>query len=127
MRIQNGQQFGDLIEFCDIDFILRVAKVNAAAMWSLAQAPGTPKNVRLDTSVLTNNSTLGWTADTHAAAYEIVWRATEEPFWTSVVPVGNTNKATVLVAKDNVEFGVRAVGENGLRSPAALPFPAQRL
>lgn len=59
-----GLQFGDLIEFVDMDFTARVARVNAAAIWSLAQAPGTPKNVKMDTSVLTNNSTLGWTLDT---------------------------------------------------------------
>ena len=55
-----GVQFGDLIEFCDFDFIARVGRVNMAAAWSLAQAPGTPKNVTIDTSVLTNNSTLRW-------------------------------------------------------------------
>jgi hypothetical protein len=36
-----GQQFGDLIEFCDFNFINRVAKVNGVAMFSLAAAPGT--------------------------------------------------------------------------------------
>lgn len=79
----------------------------------------------MDTSVLTNNSTLTWAAGTDAnlAGYEIVWRATIEPFWTHVIPVGNTNKATVLVSKDNAILGVRAVGTNGFKSPAAYPFP----
>ena len=40
VRVQNGVQFGDLIEFCDMDFIMRAGRVNAAAIWSLAQAPG---------------------------------------------------------------------------------------
>lgn len=125
VRIQNGQQFGDLIEFCDFDFIKRVAAVNGAAMWSLAQAPGSPKNVTMDTSVLTNNSTLSWEADVGSnVKYEIVWRATDVPFWTNVILVGNVNKATVLLSKDNVVFGVRAVGANGFRSPATFPFPA---
>ncbi|KAJ3487333.1 hypothetical protein NLI96_g3620 [Meripilus lineatus] len=120
-----GQQFGDLIEFCDFDFISRVARVNAAAIWSLAQAPGTPKNVTIDTSVLTNNSTLFWQADTsgEVAGYEVVWRATEEPFWSHVIPVGLVNTVTVSLSKDNVVFGVRAVGKNGYTSPATFPFP----
>ena len=69
-------QFGDLIEFCDFDFIARVARVNLATMFSLASAPGTPKNVTVDNSVLTNNSTLRWALgeDTGLAGYEIVWR-----------------------------------------------------
>ncbi|RDX47209.1 Zn-dependent exopeptidase [Lentinus brumalis] len=120
-----GQQFGDLIEFCDFDFIARVAKVNGAALWSLAQAPGTPKNVIIDTSVLTNNSTLLWEhgSDEGLAGYEVVWRPTIAPFWTNVIPVGLVNKVTVDVSKDNAVLGVRAVGRNGYRSPAALPFP----
>lgn len=120
-----GLQFGDLIEFVDMDFTARVARVNAAAIWSLAQAPGTPKNVKMDTSVLTNNSTLGWTLDTSpaVAGYEIVWRPTDAPQWTNVVPVGLVNRATVLLSKDNAIFGVRAVGKNGFRSPATFPFP----
>ncbi len=120
-----GQQFGDLIEFCDFDFIARVAKVNGAALWSLAQAPGTPKNVVIDTSVLTNNSTLLWEhgSDEGLAGYEVVWRPTIAPFWTNVIPVGLVNKVTVDVSKDNAVLGVRAVGRNGYRSPAALPFP----
>ena len=120
-----GVQFGDLIEFCDFDFIARVGRVNMAAAWSLAQAPGTPKNVTIDTSVLTNNSTLRWALGTDAglAGYEILWRPTDAPEWTSVIPVGLVNTATVQVAKDNVAFGVRAVGKNGYKSPATFPFP----
>ncbi|KAI0630983.1 Zn-dependent exopeptidase [Trametes polyzona] len=120
-----GKQFGDLIEFCDFDFIARVAKVNGAALWSLASAPGTPKNVTIDTSVLTNNSTLRWAlgSDVGLAGYEVLWRPTIAPFWTNVIPVGLVNTVTVDQSKDNVVFGVRAVGKNGYRSPAAFPFP----
>jgi len=124
VRVENGVQFGDLIEFVDFDFTARVAKVNGAALWSLAQAPGTPKNVAIDTSVLTNNSTLKWTADPAAdGGYEVVWRATDEPFWSHVIPVGQTSITTVQLIKDNVDFGVRSVGKNGFKSPAAFPFP----
>lgn len=45
VRVENGVQFGDPIEFVDFDFLGRAARVNAAALWSLANAPGTPKNV----------------------------------------------------------------------------------
>ncbi|KAI0057720.1 Zn-dependent exopeptidase [Artomyces pyxidatus] len=121
-----GEQFGDLIEFCDFGFIQRVARVNGAAIWSLAQAPGTPKNVTMDTSVLTNNSTLTWALDPSpaVAGYEVVWRATDATFWTDVIPVGLVSKTTVLLSKDNAIFGVRAVGKNGFRSPATFPFPS---
>jgi hypothetical protein len=29
--------------------------------------------------------------------------------------------ANILLSKDNVDFGIRAVGKNGMKSPAAFP------
>jgi len=125
IRIEDEQQFGDLIEFVDFDFTARVGRVNLAAMFSLASGPSTPKNVLMDTTVLTNNSTLTWTTgnDPLVASYEVLWRSTSDTFWTNVINVGNVDTATVLQSKDNVVLGVRAVGTNGMRSPAAFPFP----
>ncbi|TCD61467.1 hypothetical protein EIP91_008402 [Steccherinum ochraceum] len=120
-----GKQFGDLAEFCDFNFITRVGRVNGAILWSLANAPETPKNVTIDTSVLTNNSTFSWTLDStgEVAGYEVVWRATDDPLWTNVIPVGLVDTTTVNLSKDNAVFGIRAVGKNGFRSPATFPFP----
>lgn len=125
VRIENGQQFGDLIEFVDFDFLARTTKVNAATLWSLANAPGTPENVVIDTTQLTNDSALRWNRGTEPdlAGYEIVWRPTTEPDWTRVIPVGDVTTATVDLSKDNVFFGVRAVDRDGHRSPVAFPLP----
>lgn len=40
VRVENGIQFGDLAQFCDFQYIARVANVNGAVLWSLAQGPG---------------------------------------------------------------------------------------
>ncbi|GAP92049.1 putative peptidase M28 [Rosellinia necatrix] len=123
-----GQQYGDLLEFCDPEYIARVARVNAAALWSLAASPGAPTNVRVDTAALGNNSTLFWdpprAGEAAVAAYEVVWRATSAPFWTDVVDVGAVNRVTLRLSKDNVVLGVRARGADGSRGVAVLPFPA---
>lgn len=119
----DGTQIGDLAEFCDYYYISRVGKVTGAAAWSLANAPDTPKNVTIDASVLTNNSTLLWNKVPEATGYEVVWRPTDQPFWTHVIEAGDVGKMTVGLSKDNVEFGVRSVGKNGYRSPAVFPFP----
>jgi hypothetical protein len=126
VRVENGVQYGDLIEFCDFDYIARVARVNAAALWSLAQAPGTPKGVVIDTTQLTNATTLRWQAgvEPDLAGYEVVWRETTDPDWTNSHPVGNVTTVTIDLSKDNVFFGVRAVDRDGNRSPAASPLPA---
>jgi Zn-dependent M28 family amino/carboxypeptidase len=125
VRVENGVQFGDLVEFCDFAYITRVAKVNASVLWSLAQAPGTPKSTVIVTTVLTNDSTLHWAASKAAdiAGYEIVWRETTAPDWQFVVPVGNVTSATVDLIKDNVFIGVRAVDTAGHHSPVAFPVP----
>ncbi|MEN3309169.1 MAG: hypothetical protein V7603_5371 [Micromonosporaceae bacterium] len=124
-RVENGVQFGDLPEFCDFDYIARVAKVNLATMWSLAQGPGTPKNVGILTAVLTNTTTLRWdrAADADIAGYEVVWRETTAPQWTHAAAVGDVTTATINLSKDNLYFGVRAVDRAGHRSPVAFPVP----
>jgi hypothetical protein len=126
VRVENGVQFGDLVQFCDFGYIARVTKVNAAVLWSLAQAPGTPKGVLIDTVALTNMSTLRWTlgTETDLAGYEVVWRESTAPEWTHVIPVGKVSTATIDLSKDNVQFGVRAVDVQGHRSPAAAPQPS---
>jgi Peptidase family M28 len=126
VRVEDGVQFGDLVEFCDFSYIARVAKVNLTTLWSLAQGPGTPRNVKIDALVLTNQSTLHWDQGTEPdlAGYEVGWRETTAPDWTNVIPVGNVTSVTIDLAKDNVMFGVRAVDSTGHRSPVAFPAPS---
>jgi hypothetical protein len=121
-------QFGDLIEFVDFDYIARVVKVNGAALWSLATAPGTPKNLQIHTTppgtlAGVNTTTLTWDASTESslAGYEVVSRETTAPDWTSVIDVGNVTTVTLDISKDNVQFGLRAVDQAGRRSPVAFP------
>jgi hypothetical protein len=125
VRVQDGTQFGDLTEFVDFDYTARVARVNAATLWSLAQGPGTPKNVIIVATSLTNSTTLHWTRGTEPdlAGYEVLWRETTAPDWTSVVPVGDVTSVTLDLVKDNVHFGVRAVDGAGHHSPVAYPRP----
>lgn len=126
VRVENGIQYGDLIEFCDFGYIARVARVNAAAIWSLSQAPGTPRDVVIDTTQLTNETTLRWTVGTEPglAGYELLWRETTAPDWQHTLAVGKVGTVTVDLSKDNVFFGIRAVGRSGHRSPAAAPRPS---
>lgn len=123
-RIENGTQFGDLIDFDDFKFMQRVTRVNIATMWSLSQGPGTPKNVLIQAQVLTNSTTMNWDqgTDPDLAGYEIVWRETTASDWTNAIPVGNVTTVTLpLSPKDNFQFGVRAVDKDGHHSPVAFP------
>jgi hypothetical protein len=124
-RVVDGVQFGDLPQFCDFDFVAGVARVNGAALWSLATAPGTPRNVKVLTAVLTNQTDLVWDhgSDADLAGYDVVFRETTAPEWQHVVRVGDVTKMTLDLSKDNVFFGVRAVDSRGRHSPTAFPVP----
>ena len=127
-QVVNGVQLGDLIQFVDFDYIARVARVNGATLWSLATAPGTPKNVLIHATAPPNFSginttTLTWNAnpESNLAGYEVVTRETTSPDWTNAIDVGSVITVTLDIAKDNVQFGVRAVDQAGHRSPVAFP------
>ncbi|WP_327233186.1 M20/M25/M40 family metallo-hydrolase [Streptomyces sp. NBC_01317] len=125
VRVVDGKQYGDLPEFCDFGYIARVARVNGAVLWTLAQAPAAPRGVKIVTSALTNATQLVWDPGTEPdlAGYEVVWRETTAPEWTSVITVGTATSHTVDLSKDNVFFGVRAVNRAGRRGPVTFPVP----
>jgi hypothetical protein len=126
VRTENGVFYGDTPEFVDFEYTANVARVNMIALASLAAAPAKPKNVGIVTARLTNDTELKWDAstDTDIAGYEIVWRDTTSPVWTNSMYVGNVTTYVVKgMSKDNFFFGVRAVDQNGNRSPVVYPRP----
>ncbi|KAI0484063.1 peptidase M28 [Xylariaceae sp. FL0804] len=139
-RVQDGLQYGDLIEFVDMDYTARVARVNLASMWAAANAPGMPRNVAIsevvgfpaaaeDTppEIISNDSQFTWDVaddDGLVSSYEVVWRPSGALQWTHSVDVGRTGNVTLPLNKDNVQVGVRAVGANGFKSPAVFPLPS---
>jgi Peptidase family M28 len=124
VKVVNGVQFGDLVSFLDFAFLARVARVNAATIWSLTEGPGTPKNVQLSLGMPSNSTNLSWDKGTEPslAGYEVVWREMDDSDWTHVIPIGNVTSASFsFFPKDNFLIGVRAVDVNGHHSPVAFP------
>ncbi|MGH3023236.1 MAG: M20/M25/M40 family metallo-hydrolase [Gaiellaceae bacterium] len=125
VRIENGEQIGDLPEFVDFDYVARVTKVNAATLAALADAPVAPKGVRI-AGGLSYDTSLRWTANPEPdlAGYEVVWRETTAADWQRSIQVGNVTSYVVEnMSKDNFFFGVRAVDTEGNRSPVVFPRP----
>jgi hypothetical protein len=128
VRVENGVQFGDLLPYVDFGYVVKVAKLNAAMLASLAGAPSEPQNVRVLTRALDNNSELAWDASAFAppgTTYQVVWRATGELLWSHVASAGSATQIKLNVSKDNVLFGVRAVA-NGHSSLPVPPTPARQ-
>ena len=129
MRVEDGTQFGDLLQFVDFGYMTRVAKVNAATLAGLASAPGNMSGVRVHTGQLSVDTDLEWDPSPEAdlAGYEIVYRDTIQPYWTHTirVPKDTTRYVVKGITKDNYLFGVRAVDTDGNRSPVGFPKPVQ--
>ena len=130
LRTENGIKYGDLIEFDDFDYIANVARLNAATLATFASAPGLPLKVTVLDPPYDTRTNLRWDKPAGMpanASFEVVYRATDEPTWSHVIPVGTETTVALPISKDNVIFGVRSVDPAGHRSAAVYPMPAPRV
>ena len=128
VRVENGIQYGDLPEFVDFGYVANVAKVNMAALASLALGPSVPAGVEMETHQLENDTTLRWkpNPEPDIAGYRIVWRDTTAASWQHMKDVGNVTRTTLKgISKDNYMFGVQAYDRDGNLSVAAYPTPVR--
>lgn len=123
VRTENGVEYGDLPKFVNFDYVAAVARLNAAALASLASAPAPPAQVHLLTKQLQNDSTLTWEPSPGASTYEILWRTTSSPEWDHSQSAGNATRITLPLSKDNVIFAVVAADKEGHRSLPVVPTP----
>ncbi|HZL26358.1 MAG TPA: M28 family peptidase, partial [Acidobacteriaceae bacterium] len=128
LRTGNGIEYGDLLKFVDVNYVANVARLNAATLATLASAPSEPRNVKVLTRALDNNSELTWEPSAFAppgTTYEVVWRDSATMLWSHSCSAGTATTLKVDVSKDNVLFGVRAVDAAGHRSLAVPPVPGR--
>jgi hypothetical protein len=125
VRIENGIQYGDLLQYVDFDYLARVTQINVAALATLALGPAAPAPL-LDARKLGYDSTLTWQKVPGAMSYAVVWRRTDESTWSHGENVGDVTTATLPLSKDDWLFGVRAVGPGGDASVAAFPTPLRK-
>lgn len=124
IRVEDGIDYGDVIEEVNFDFAEKLTSVNAATLASIAWAPPAPENVRIGGAV-EPSTTLAWDAvdDPNLAGYKLYWRRTTAPQWQkwTFVPAGTTRHTLENLVIDNYLFGVAAVDEEGHESPVAFP------
>jgi hypothetical protein len=126
VRLVDGVQFGDLPEFVDFAYVADVARVNGAALASLALGPSIPREVEMENFRLEADTTLRWKANPEpdVAGYRIVWRETTSATWQNAIDVGNVLRHTLSgVSKDNFIFGLQTYDRDGNLSVAAFPKP----
>jgi hypothetical protein len=129
VREEDGVKYGDVIEMVDFPYIAQVARVNAAAMASMALAPASPSGVSFKSSRQEYNTTLTWkpSAEPDVAGYRVVWRETYQPLWQRGVDVGNVTEYVMKgLSKDDYFFAVQAIDKDGNASAPSFPKPPPR-
>ena len=117
----------DTIDGVDFRYLAQNARVNAAAMATLALAPPPPGvfNARgmptIDRRPSGYDAHLRWTPSAGAAGYRLFWRNAWAPDWEHELAVGNVTEYTLPHANiDDWVFGVSAVDAAGHESTVSV-------
>jgi hypothetical protein len=124
VRIENGVQYGDVLDAVDFTYLAQVARLNAVTMAALAMAPAPPAQVKTEGAV-SMDTTVSWTAVPGSAGYRVWWRDTTAPKWSDSRFV--TDGTSLLLKDVNIDdwfFGVSSVSTDGYESPVEFPGPA---
>ena len=122
VRMENGIQYGDLIEFMDFEYLRKNTAMNLANLANLAKAPQTPQEVKIDVRRLTNYTNLSWKAPKagRLKGYYVLIRETTSPLWEKKIFTSQT-EIQLPYSKDNYFFAVQSVNETGNESLPAVP------
>jgi hypothetical protein len=121
IRLEDGIQYGDLLEFVDFGYAAKLTAVNAISLASLAWAPPAPGDVEIG-GIVEPSARLRWKPSDGATGYKVYWRDTTSPTWDHFRYVENATEATLEgIVIDNYFFGVAAIGKDGHESPVVFP------
>ncbi len=126
IRTENGKQYGDLPQYMNYEYLLNVARSNAAALATLAAAPARPQGAEL-VAQLGYDSVLRWkrSPDVRGGGYYVRYRQTISPVWEKKIFTRDTT-ITLHASKDEHLFGIQAVDRDGNVSLVAIPRPVGR-
>ena len=119
----------DTFEFVNFGYVANVARLNAAVIGSLANAPAPPAALaRRDQASGGAKWMITWRPSPGAASYEVLFRRTTAPTYEKIYQAGT---GTSFLLPDQLDDGwaaVRAVGFSGHRSlTSAVPPPCPTL
>ena len=117
----------------DFDYLAQNARLNAAAIASLALAPPAPVVVSergaptIGRGPSGYDAVLDWKAAQGAIGYRIYWRDAWTPDWQHQQTIGNVTRFMLPnVSIDDVVFGIAAIGPDGHESLISAYVSASR-
>ena len=123
LRIEDGIEYGDVIEGVNFDYAAKLTGVNVITLAGLAWAPAPPGGVGIAGAVRAS-AVLSWepVASESLAGYRVYWRHTTAPQWEHSRFVGDVTEYTFEnLVIDNYLFGVASVGTDGNESVVVFP------
>ncbi len=123
LRVENGINYGDVIEGVNFEYANKLTAVNAITLASLAWAPAEPKNVRIG-GIVAPSTKLKWDKGTakNVIGYKVYWRLTTSSQWEFSRFVGNVDQFELEgIVIDNYYFGVASVSNSGHESVVVFP------
>ena len=122
IRVENGINYGDVIEHIDFEYLRKNTSMNLANLANLAKAPAVPDEVKIDVKKLTNSTYLYWKAPKTGSVkgYYILIRETTSPVWQKKIYTESL-EMRLPYSKDNYFFAVQAVNETGNESLPVIP------
>ena len=122
VRVENGIQYGDVLEHIDFEYLRKNTALNLANLANLAKAPAMPEEVKITVGKLSNQTNLNWKAPKtgKAKGYYILVRETTSAFWQKKI---FTDQLQIVLpfSKDNYFFAIQSVGNNGNESLPVIP------
>ena len=123
IRVEDGIEYGDVLEGVDFEYCAKLTSVNAINLASIAWAPSPPEGLMIGGAVRPSTK-LAWdrVQDEHILGYMVHWRDTTSPTWDHSRFVGDVTEYTLEgIVIDNFLFGVSSVSKDGHQSIVAYP------
>lgn len=127
VRVENGIQYGDLIEFMDFEYLRKNTAMNLCNLANLARSPSQPQEVRVEARRLTNLTNLSWKIPKSGKVkgYYVLMRETTSPVWQKKFFTTDT-KMDLPYSKDNYFFAVQSISDEGNEGIPVVPTPFGR-
>ena len=123
IRVEDGIEYGDVIEGVNFDYAAKLTGVNAICLAGLAWAPKDPGFIMIGGAVQPSTR-LKWDPvdDDKLAGYKVYWRNTTSAQWEYSKWVGKETDVTLKnIIIDNYLFGVSSVSKDGNESVVRYP------
>lgn len=124
----NTHHDSDIASNVDLEYLKKNCSINLAVVLSLANAPLSPINAKIDITNLGNYSKLSWEAPKTGkkpAYYYVLIRESDESMWSKKIKV-KEDSITLPISRDNYIYAIQSVDLEGNESIPTIALASQK-